>query len=140
VKRFYFDTLIVKTAILRPSRSLPVGVELSRIPMGRTLLVFSEFPQDTPIVLNVHLERRIPFLLNTSPQDKRRTLFETLQPSYGSTFPAPAPRMENQGFASIESNASNLCGLGHAFMTGRLIRHAPNGFYKLLQFEWTVTW
>ncbi|TMI57398.1 hypothetical protein E6H16_10490 [Candidatus Bathyarchaeota archaeon] len=96
-------------------------------PNGKNVVGLLRVPQDTPIVLNVTSSD----VFHSFSIQALRIKTDAIRGRYNVIWfnvPGTCPSYGKSGFCEYRIQCFELCGLGHAFMTGRLIVMPPTDF------------
>jgi cytochrome c oxidase subunit 2 len=119
VKDFYLRHPDCKTAICVQVEAFQWAWNFT-YPNGKNVVGLLRVPQDTPIVLNVTSSD----VFHSFSIQALRIKTDAIRGRYNVIWfnvPGTCPSYGKSGFCEYRIQCFELCGLGHAFMTGRLI-------------------
>ena len=126
VKDFYLQHPDCKTAICVQVEAFQWAWNFT-YPNGKNVVGLLRVPQDTPIVLNVTSSD----VFHSFSIQALRIKTDAIRGRYNVIWfnvPGTCPSYGKSGFCEYRIQCFELCGLGHAFMTGRLIVMPPSDF------------
>jgi len=126
VKDFYLRHPDCKTAICVQVEAFQWAWNFT-YPNGKNVVGLLRVPQDTPIVLNVTSSD----VFHSFSIQALRIKTDAIRGRYNVIWfnvPGTCPSYGKSGFCEYRIQCFELCGLGHAFMTGRLIVMPPTDF------------